>query len=91
MLWNELCDQRPDPEVLIARLSKSGAAQLVLGTEAIYEMAKTFQMPSAKASERGQALFRYLKRFVDLAIPCVNMISDLLVYETRVAFLLSST
>ena len=37
VLWNKLCDERVDAPKLIAALS-SRYKQLVVGTEAIYEM-----------------------------------------------------
>jgi len=42
MLWNELCDQNVNAAALISALSAQGKV-LVLGAEAMYEMAKTFK------------------------------------------------
>jgi hypothetical protein len=63
MLWNELCDQNVDAVALITALTAQGKV-LVLGAEALYEMAKTFKSNPT----RGKELFAYLKKFTDLGI-----------------------
>jgi hypothetical protein len=63
MLWNELCDQNADPAVLISALAARDKV-IVLGAEAMYEMARTFKSNPA----RGKQLFAYLKRFTDRGI-----------------------
>jgi len=60
MLWNELCDQNVNAAALISALSAQGKV-LVLGAEAMYEMAKTFKSNPT----RGKQLFAYLKTFTD--------------------------
>jgi hypothetical protein len=67
MLWDRLCDERVDAQKLMAALSAKNK-QLVLGTEVIYEMAKTFRSNPARA----QQLFAYLKSFTELGIPCTK-------------------
>jgi hypothetical protein len=76
MLWNELCDQKVDAAALPSALAAQGKV-LVLGAEAIYEMAKTFQSNPT----RGKELFTYLKKFTDLGIPGVKDNPMLLVAE----------
>jgi hypothetical protein len=51
----------------MAALAKNNK-QLVLGTEAIYEIAKTFRTNPA----RGQQLFAYLKTYTDRRILCTR-------------------
>jgi hypothetical protein len=79
-LWNELCDQAADPEGLMESLG-SRDARLVLGTHCVYEMAKTFRAPKARAASRARELFLCLKKFVDLGIPCVKETMELLAAE----------
>jgi hypothetical protein len=67
MVWNKLCDDAVDAEELMAALAKNNK-QLVLGTEAIYEIAKTFRTNPA----RGQQLFAYLKTYTDRRILCTR-------------------
>jgi hypothetical protein len=76
MLWNELCDEKVDAVALTSALAAKGKV-LVLGAEAIYEMAKTFQSNPT----RGKELFTYLKKFTDLGIPGVKDNPMLLVAE----------
>lgn len=76
MLWNELCDHNVDPAALTSSLAAHDKV-LVLGAEAIYEMAKTFKSNPT----RGKELFAYLKKFTDLGIPGVKDNPMLLVAE----------
>jgi len=80
MLWNELCDQNVDAAALTAALAAQGKV-LVLGAEAIYEMAKTFKSNPI----RGKELFAYLKMFTDLGIPGVQDNPRLLLAEADAA------
>lgn len=41
-LWNELCDQHVDPELLLASLDAKDVS-LVLSHQAVYELAKCFR------------------------------------------------
>jgi hypothetical protein len=82
VLWNELCDQDVSSKDLVSELGAAGV-QLALGTQVVYEIAKTFQMRGPLAADRGRKLFCYLKQFVDMRIPCVKMISDILGEEMR--------
>ena len=82
VLWNELCDQGVDADELVSTLAGQ-SAQLVLGTEAVYEMAKTFQMRRPEAEQRGMGLFSYLGRFVQERIPCLRITSDILRAEMK--------
>lgn len=80
MLWNELCDQNVEPAALTSSLSAQGKV-LVLGAEAIYEMAKTFKSNPT----RGKELFAYLKKFTDLGILGVKDNPMLLMAEADAA------
>ena len=80
VLWNKLCDERVDAPKLIAALS-SRNKQLVVGTEAIYEMAKTFK----RNPDRGKELFASLKTFTDLGIPCPRPNPNILRSEAELA------
>lgn len=81
-VWNAFCDQDLDAEALTHGLA-SGQARLVLGTNAVYEMAKTFQGTRAGAAERGERLFKYLRRHVKLNIPLLRQTDELLRAEAR--------
>ena len=84
MVWNKLCDEVADPEALVSALAAKGA-ELVIGTEAIYEMAKTFYGDSEEGRKRGQRLFEYLRHFVALNIRCMLMNPTLLIEEAHTA------
>jgi len=79
-LWNALCDQAVDAERLIIELAEQDF-QIGLGTNAVYEMAKTFRMDKPDARERGKELFAYVKQYTDRAIPCLRETRDLLERE----------
>src|SRR5437870_7939111 len=80
-LWNKLCDQKVDAKGLVSALTERDA-QLVLGTNAVYELAKTFQM-KAGAHQRGQQLFSHLTEYVRLGIPFLRETRDILGEETK--------
>jgi hypothetical protein len=80
MLWNELCDQNVNAATLTATLAAQGKV-LVLGAEAMYEMAKTFKPDPT----RGKQLFAYLKTFTDQGIPGVQDNPRLLLAEADAA------
>jgi hypothetical protein len=80
MLWNELCDQNVDAAVLTTALAAQGKV-LVLGAEALYEMAKTFKSNPT----RGKELFAYLKKFTDLGTLGVRDNPMLLIAEADAA------
>jgi len=76
MIWNELCDQKVDAAALNSAVAAQGKA-LVLGSEALYEMARTFKMNPS----RGKELFECLKRFADLGVLGVKDNRQLLLAE----------
>ena len=76
-VWNALCDQVVDAGKLTKDLATQ-RAQLVLGTNAVYEMAKTFMGSRPNARERGKELFSYLKQYVGLRIPLLRQADFLL-------------
>ena len=81
-VWNALCDRAVGP----GRLTKDLAtqrAQLVLGTNAVYEMAKTFKGSRPNAHERGKELFSYLRQYVQLGIPLLRQTDELLREEVK--------
>jgi hypothetical protein len=80
MLWNELCDQNADATTLTSSLAAQNKA-LVIGAEAIYEMAKTFK----SNPNRGKELFRCLKKFTDTGVPGVKDNPMLLLAEADLA------
>lgn len=80
VLWNELCDQQVDASALTSALAAQGKV-LVLGAEAIYELAKTFKSNPS----RGKELFTYLKKFTDLGILGVKDNPVLLLAEADAA------
>lgn len=84
VLWNRLCDQGVDARRLAGDLAKDGA-MLVLGTEAVYEMARTFYGKKSGAHERGERLFSYLRAFVGLRISCLQTTPNILADEAHIA------
>jgi len=82
MLWNELCDEGLKAEQLMSMLADRGA-ELVISTQLVYELAKTFQSNKENSQERGKALFRYLNQFVEKRIRCLKMNRDILIEEVR--------
>src|SRR5215469_14383111 len=81
-IWNALCDQSVDAGRLTNDLATQ-RAQLVLGTNAVYEMAKTFKGRRTDAQERGRALFSHLRQYVQLGIPLLRQTDDLLREEAK--------
>ena len=81
-IWNALCDQGVDAANLTSDLAARGT-RLVLGTNAVYEMAKTFKGSRSTARERGERLFSYLGQYVQLGIPLLRATDDLLGEETK--------
>lgn len=79
-IWNALCDQAVDAEQLISKLGEQDF-RIGLGTNVVYEMAKTFRMDRSDAMQRGTKLFSYLKEYTDSAIPCLRETWDLLERE----------
>jgi hypothetical protein len=84
MLWNDLLDQRVDPENLLPSLEAVGV-QLVLGTGVVYELAKTFQMASPAGMERGRSLFSCLRGFLRPSLRCLRETKDILIEEAKYA------
>lgn len=82
VLWNDLCDEGANPQEVLRTLARKGI-QLVLSTQAVYEMAKTFQMSGTSGLGRGKKLFTYLLRLVEAQIPCLGMPSDILAEEMK--------
>src|SRR6267142_2549662 len=76
-IWNALCDEDVDAKGLANELA-ARQSQLVLGTNVVYEMAKTFLGTRLSAAERGKRLFAYLSHYVQLQIPLLRQSDDLL-------------
>ena len=81
-VWNALCDQKVDPSLLYSSL-KERDAQIVLGSNAVYEMAKTFQIKGGMGQFRGQELFLYLTGYLRTRVPYLRETGDLLREETK--------
>jgi hypothetical protein len=62
-LWNRLLDQEVEPQPLLRDLLAEGA-NLAVSSQALYELARTFEKNSARAQE----LFSYLKVYLDAGI-----------------------
>jgi hypothetical protein len=67
-LWNELYDQRVDPDSLVSFLAER-TARIVLSDETAYELAKTFTGKGPESLQRAIGLFSYLKSFISHSIP----------------------
>lgn len=72
-IWNQLCAQNVDSQSFLSDMAL-GNAQFVLGTNVVYEMAKTFRMQKKSARQRGQALFSHLEHFVRHRVPALRRI-----------------
>lgn len=79
-LWNALCNQSVKPKKLVAQLN-SKDTKLVLSSHTIFEIARTFRVPSRQAADRGRRLFAYLAEFADAHVLCARDIMDLLLAE----------
>src|SRR5439155_1065620 len=77
--WTQLKDIALHNRWIAALSSRN--KQLVVGTEAIYEMAKTFK----RNPDRGKELFASLKTFTDLGIPCPRPNPNILRSEAELA------
>jgi hypothetical protein len=81
-IWNELCNQAINPEMLASRLAKRGE-KLVLGMNVFFEMVKTFGMQGAVAANRGSQLFSYLNIWMKDDFQIVRQTPEILVEEAR--------
>ncbi len=81
-VWNTLCDQSVDGGGLTKDLA-ANQSQLVLGTNAVYEMARTFKGSRPHAHQRGKELFSYLRQYVQLDIPLLRQTDELLRDEVK--------
>jgi hypothetical protein len=70
-IWNRLCDQKVDGELLLSSLAAHNV-QLVLGENVLSEMAKTFQKSDSCSADRGRELFSYLKSFLHFGVPLLK-------------------
>jgi len=50
-----------------------------------YELSKTFRSTRTGREEKGRLLFTYLERYIELGIPCVKQVTDLLREEVKCA------
>lgn len=65
VIWNRLLDQKVDAGKIVSAL-KIKNKMLVLGTEAIYEMAKSHRTNPGRCKD----LFSYIKTYTDIGISC---------------------
>jgi hypothetical protein len=79
-LWNTLCDQGVSPARMIEELAVKDA-RLILGNEAVYEMAKTFRDSGDGGLARGIDLFSYVYRYLFEQIPLVRVNMELVASE----------
>ncbi len=79
-LWNELCDQGVEPELLLASLDAMGVS-LVLSHQTVYEFAKCFRNSAKAGPERGRKLFDYLNVFTRRNTCCTKEIMEVLAAE----------
>jgi len=70
-IWNRLIDHGVSPPRLTEDLA-SKDANLALSGQTVYELSRTFLSLVPNALVRARDLFRYLKQFVDLEIPCCH-------------------
>jgi len=84
MLWNKLCDEDADSVNIVNQLSKNNA-EIVLSTQIIYEMAKTFVSQKSAARERAIRLFSFFAPFTRLHTRCMNMNPSILAEEAHFA------
>lgn len=70
-IWNRLLDQGVCPPRLTADLVSRGA-NLALSGQTVYELSRTLLSLAPNALLRARDLFRYLKQFVDIEIPCCH-------------------
>lgn len=64
-------DQNVDSQVLLAALERKDAT-LALSGQTVYELSRTFLSSAPNASTRAKELFVYLKRYIDVGIPCAH-------------------
>lgn len=77
-LWNELFNQNIDALSLHAALSRQDK-RLALGDQTMYELARTFE----RNPQKGQELYRYLKKFANAGITGTHSIHELLDREAK--------
>lgn len=79
-IWNQLFDDVVDPQALTTGLSQNDS-QLVLGSNVLHEAARTFQMDTPGAMERGRKLFRYFSVYFRLGLPLLAEPNELIKRE----------
>ena len=80
IIWNLLCDQKVDPETFLQSLKSKGYT-LALSFHTIYELGRNFQRDEPASRARGQELFAYVQKYVQLGIPCTKELWELIVAE----------
>jgi rRNA-processing protein FCF1 len=77
-LWNLLCKGDVNPEELLSGLSAHDCKP-VISTQLICELAAAYKSQKKEnPAELGKSLFRYLNKFVQRGVECVEMNSTLL-------------
>jgi hypothetical protein len=84
MLWNKLFEESVEPAGFVESLRKKGC-HIVFSPHLRYELSKTFRSTRDGREERGRLLFAYLERYIELGIPCVKQVTDLLREEVKCA------
>lgn len=79
-IWDALCDQSVDPKRLVESLALKNKS-LLLSFHTVWELAKAFRSKDPKGVARAVQLFTYLRKVLDLAMPCSKQIMDLLLRE----------
>jgi hypothetical protein len=82
IIWNLLCDQAVEPKKLLDSLNARGTT-LVVSFHTVYELARTFTNDEPKGKARGRDLFNYLKKFLDLNVPCTKELWELIIAEAH--------
>jgi hypothetical protein len=80
VIWNLLCDQNIAPRQLLDSLRAKGFT-LVVSFHTVYELARNFERDDAAGNARGRQLFSYLKQYLDLDIPSIKQLWELIMAE----------
>jgi hypothetical protein len=79
-IWDQLCDQRVEPKAFMDVLAAKGYT-LVISFHSVYEFGRLFATDDATLQARGRRLCAYVKRFLDLGMPCMKEFWELIVAE----------
>lgn len=79
-IWDQLCDQNVESKAFMDALAGKGYT-LVISFHSVYEFGRLFATEDATLQVRGRRVCAYVKRYLDLGMPCTKEFWELIVAE----------